>query len=34
MVCIRCKMLVKAEIETQGLHYKAVEIGEAYLLNL
>ena len=31
MVCIRCKMLVKAEIEAQGLHYKAVEIGEAVL---
>jgi AraC-like DNA-binding protein len=31
MVCIRCKMLVKAEIEAQGLHYEMVEIGEALL---
>jgi AraC-like DNA-binding protein len=31
MVCIRCKMLVKAEIEAQGLHYESVDIGEAVL---
>ncbi|HEY4876800.1 MAG TPA: helix-turn-helix domain-containing protein [Puia sp.] len=31
MVSIRCKMLVKAELEKQGLHYKTVELGEADL---
>ena len=31
MVCIRCKMLVKAEIEAQGLQYESVEIGEAVI---
>jgi AraC-like DNA-binding protein len=29
MVSIRCKMLVKAEIEKLGLHYRKVELGEA-----
>jgi len=29
MVCIRCKMLVKSELEKLGLHYIAVELGEA-----
>src|ERR1700690_263197 len=29
MVSIRCKMLVKAELENLGLHYKTVELGEA-----
>jgi AraC-like DNA-binding protein len=29
MVSIRCKMLVKAELEKQGLHYKTVELGVA-----
>jgi AraC-like DNA-binding protein len=29
MVSIRCKMLVKAELEKMGLHYKTVELGEA-----
>lgn len=29
MVSIRCKMLVKAELERFGLHYKSVELGEA-----
>jgi AraC-like DNA-binding protein len=29
MVSIRCKMLVKAELEKQGLHYKNVELGLA-----
>jgi YesN/AraC family two-component response regulator len=29
MVSIRCKMLVKAELEKLGLHYKRVELGEA-----
>jgi AraC-like DNA-binding protein len=29
MVSIRCKMLVKAELEKLGLHYRKVELGEA-----
>jgi len=29
MVCIRCKMIVKAELENMGLHYQKVELGEA-----
>lgn len=29
MVCIRCKMVVKAELEKLGLHYIVVELGEA-----
>ena len=29
MVCIRCKMVVKAELEKLGLHYILVELGEA-----
>jgi AraC-like DNA-binding protein len=29
MVSIRCKMLVKAELEKMSLHYKTVELGEA-----
>lgn len=33
MVCIRCKMLVKAEIEAQGLQYEMVAIGEAILID-
>lgn len=28
MVCIRCKMVVKAELEKLGLDYKVVELGE------
>ena len=28
MVSIRCKMLVKAELDKLGLHYGAVELGE------
>ena len=32
MVTIRCKMLVKAELEKLGLPYKAVELGEVDLL--
>jgi AraC-like DNA-binding protein len=28
MVCIRCKMVVKSELEKLGLHYTAVELGE------
>lgn len=29
MVCIRCKMVVKAELEKLDLHYISVELGEA-----
>jgi AraC-like DNA-binding protein len=29
MVSIRCKMMVKAELEKLGLHYNVVELGEA-----
>lgn len=29
MVSIRCKMLVKSELEKLGLHYSIVELGEA-----
>jgi AraC-like DNA-binding protein len=29
MVSIRCKMAVKAALESMGLHYRAVELGEA-----
>ncbi len=29
MVCIRCKMVVKSELEKLGLHYISVELGEA-----
>jgi AraC-like DNA-binding protein len=32
MVCIRCKMLVKSELEKLGLHYTSVELGEAEIL--
>jgi AraC-like DNA-binding protein len=28
MVCIRCKMVVKAELDKLGLHYTSVELGE------
>ena len=28
MVSIRCKMLVKAELEKLGLHYRVVDLGE------
>ncbi len=29
MVCIRCKMVVKSELDKLGLHYTVVELGEA-----
>ena len=32
MVCIRCKMVVKAEHEKLGLHYTTVDLGEADIL--
>jgi AraC-like DNA-binding protein len=28
MVCIRCKMVVKAELKKVGLHYTVVDLGE------
>lgn len=31
MVSIRCKMVVKTELERLGLHYTNVELGEAYI---
>lgn len=32
MVCIRCKMVVKSELSKLGLHYAAVELGEAEVM--
>lgn len=32
MVCIRCQMVVKAELEKLGLHYVDVKIGEANII--
>jgi AraC-like DNA-binding protein len=32
MVCIRCKMVVKSELEKLGLHYVVVELGEAEIM--
>ncbi|MDP4281296.1 MAG: helix-turn-helix transcriptional regulator [Bacteroidota bacterium] len=32
MVCIRCKMVVKSELEKLGLHYLTVELGEAEIM--
>jgi len=32
MVCIRCQMVVKAELEKLGLHYVNVKIGEADII--
>ena len=29
MVCIRCKMVVKSELEKLGVHYTSEELGEA-----
>ena len=33
MVCIRCKMVVKSELEKLGLKYNTVELGEADILD-
>ena len=33
MVCIRCQMVVKAELEKLGLQYAYVDIGEADILD-
>ena len=32
MVCIRCQMVVKAELEKMGLHYVEVKLGEANVI--
>ncbi len=32
MVCTRCKMVVKTELEKLGLHYIIVELGEAEIM--
>ncbi len=32
MVCIRCKMVVKSELEKPGLRYTTVELGEAEII--
>ena len=32
MVCIRCKMIVKSELEKLGLHYITVEYGEVDIM--
>lgn len=32
MVCIRCKMVVKAELEKLGLHYIVVDLGEVEVM--
>lgn len=32
MVCIRCKMVVKAELAKLGLHYTFVDLGETEIL--
>lgn len=32
MVCIRCQMVVKAELEKLGLHFHYVKIGEASIV--
>jgi AraC-like DNA-binding protein len=33
MVCIRCKMIVKYELEKLGLQYKTVELGEVEIVD-
>ena len=33
MVCIRCQMVVKAELEKLGFHYVDVKIGEADIID-
>ena len=32
MVCTRCKMVVKSELEKLGLHYITVDLGEAEIM--
>jgi YesN/AraC family two-component response regulator len=33
MVCFRCEMIVKSELENMGIQYVSVKIGEAELVN-
>jgi len=32
MVCVRCKMVVKSELDKLGLHYIRVELGETEIM--
>ncbi|HEY5122408.1 MAG TPA: AraC family transcriptional regulator [Ignavibacteria bacterium] len=32
MVCIRCKMIVKSELEKLGLHFILIDLGEAEIM--
>jgi hypothetical protein len=32
MVCIRCKMVVKSELEKLGLHFNKVDLGEVEIM--
>jgi AraC-like DNA-binding protein len=32
MVCIRCKMVVKSELEKLGLHHTRIDLGEAEIM--
>jgi AraC-like DNA-binding protein len=32
MVCVRCKLVVKSELEKLGLHFSKVELGEAEIM--
>jgi len=32
MVCVRCKLVVKSELEKLGLHYSKIELGEAEIM--
>ncbi len=32
MVCIRCKLVVKSELDKLGLHYSYVDLGEAEIM--
>jgi AraC-like DNA-binding protein len=32
MVCIRCKMVVKSELDKLGVHYKKVDLGEVDII--
>lgn len=32
MVCIRCKRLVRSELDKLGLHYTTIELGEAEIM--
>ncbi len=34
MVCERCKMVVKSEVEKLGLHHSSIELGEAEIIEV